>query len=160
LRVSLAIRLAVQCRISPGVIHMSSALKLVLCSSQTEDHVSLHKILDHSPWNVHGVFTAGDGMRLLRADPAVSAVLCEQDLPDGDWRSLLRETDGLPERPVFIVCARLADDRLWAEALNLGAFDVLLSAPFVAEEVVHAMESAWLAWNRTHGPWVDCAASA
>jgi len=62
-------------------------------------------------------------------------VLCEQVFADGDWRDLLRELDAhAPEAPPVIVCSRLADDRLWAEVLNLGGYDVL-SKPFASAEV-------------------------
>ena len=45
----------------------------------------------------------------------------------------------------LIVTSRLADDRLWAEALNLGAYDVL-AKPFERMELVRSVSSAWLHW--------------
>ena len=42
--------------------------------------------------------------------------------------------------------SRLADDRLWAEALNLGAWDVL-AKPFEKSEVLRAVSTAWLDWK-------------
>jgi FixJ family two-component response regulator len=47
--------------------------------------------------------------------------------------------------PSLIVTSRLADDRLWAEALNLGAYDVL-AKPFERLELVRSVSSAWLHW--------------
>jgi len=41
--------------------------------------------------------------------------------------------------PLLIVTSRLADERLWAEVLNLGAHDVL-AKPFNAEEVVRVLD--------------------
>jgi CheY-like chemotaxis protein len=71
-------------------------------------------------------------------------VLCDDALP---WRDLL---DGpireLPGPPLLVVSSRLADDRLWAEALNLGAYDVL-AKPFDKTEVIRVIESAWLHWH-------------
>ncbi len=61
----------------------------------------------------------------------------------------MAEMDRLPVRPVLIVASRLADDRLWAEVLNLGAFDLLLGEPFDREEVLRVTESAWREANRT-----------
>jgi DNA-binding response OmpR family regulator len=43
--------------------------------------------------------------------------------------------------PPLIVSDRLADERLWAEVLNLGAYD-LLAMPFDAKEVLHAVSAA------------------
>ena len=52
----------------------------------------------------------------------------------------------LPNAPSLIVASRLADDRLWAEALNLGAWDVL-AKPFDHIEVIRSVKSAWQRWH-------------
>ena len=52
----------------------------------------------------------------------------------------------LPDPPVLIVTSRLADEYLWAEALNLGAYDVL-AKPFDASEVIRVLYSAWRHWT-------------
>ena len=138
---------------------MSSQLHLLFCSSQPGEHAALRSILVESPWKIESVSSARQCLRRLRGYPSVSAVICGRDLPDGDWRSILRQLDALPERPIFMVSTRLADDRLWTEALNLGAFDVLRSSPFETQAVVRATENAWLAWNRTSHPWAAHAAA-
>ena len=55
----------------------------------------------------------------------------------------------LEDAPALIVTSRLADDRLWAEALNLGAYDVL-AKPFNHDEVLRSVSLAWLNWHRRH----------
>ena len=55
----------------------------------------------------------------------------------------------LPDPPVLIVTSRLADEYLWAEALNLGAYDVLVK-PFDASEAVRVLDSAWRHWTDLH----------
>ena len=68
-------------------------------------------------------------------------IVCDSELLDaGSWRDLLPADI---EQPAFelIVVSSLADDRLWAEVLNLGGFDVL-SIPFSREEVERALWSA------------------
>jgi DNA-binding response OmpR family regulator len=73
-----------------------------------------------------------------------SLVLCDDTLP---WRDLLHgQIQELPVPPLLVVSSRLADDRLWAEALNLGAYDVL-AKPFHKTEVIRVIESAWLRWH-------------
>jgi FixJ family two-component response regulator len=52
----------------------------------------------------------------------------------------------LPNAPSLIVVSKLADDRLWAEALNLGAWDVL-AKPFNHIEVIRSVKSAWQHWR-------------
>ena len=55
----------------------------------------------------------------------------------------------LPDPPFLIVASRLADERLWAEALNLGAYDVL-AKPFDSTEVTRIVGMAWLRWKDRH----------
>lgn len=75
----------------------------------------------------------------------VSVVLCEHDLVRGDWRDLLRRLLELPHPAALIVTSRLADEQLWAEALNLGAWDVL-AKPFDRTEVTRSIERACQHW--------------
>jgi DNA-binding NtrC family response regulator len=53
------------------------------------------------------------------------------------------------DAPALIVTCRLADERLWAEALNLGAYDVL-AKPFDRDEVLRSVSLAWLNWHQNH----------
>jgi DNA-binding response OmpR family regulator len=64
-------------------------------------------------------------------------------LMSGTWLDILENIKHLPNTPSLIVTSRLADERLWAEVLNLGAWDVL-AKPFDRSEVICSMRSAWL----------------
>jgi len=55
--------------------------------------------------------------------PAV--VMCDQHLPDGSWKDLLEVMASVSDPPPLVVTSRLADERLWAEVLNLGGYDLL-----------------------------------
>jgi len=76
----------------------------------------------------------------------ISTVLCEHDLAPGSWRELLEFVDGLPAPPPLIVTSRTADERMWAEVLNLGGYDVL-AKPLNGEEVIRTVTSAWSLWQ-------------
>lgn len=80
-----------------------------------------------------------------------SIVLCERDLEPGSWRELLQSTQRLAIPPFLIVTSRHADDYLWAEALNLGAYDVL-AKPFCPSEVNRVVNLACLRWQRERHP--------
>ena len=82
---------------------------------------------------------------LRRHGHAIPVVICNYTLPDGDWKRILAALDRLPIRLSFVVSSRVADERLWAEVLNLGAFDLLLGGPFDREEVLRVVENAWWA---------------
>ena len=56
---------------------------------------------------------------------------------------------GSARPPLQIVTSRLANDRLWAEALNLGAYDVL-ARPFDAAEVLRSVGMAWRRWQDSY----------
>lgn len=73
-------------------------------------------------------------------------VLCERDLPDGDWRDVLGLALDLPHPAAVIVTCRQADEHLWAEVLNLGGYDVL-AKPFDEREVGRSLALAWARWT-------------
>ncbi len=118
---------------------------ILIISPHADDQASLRKIFRASPWHCRWASTAGDGLLALRSSPhGIPVVICEHNLPDGDWKCLLPEMVDVPSRPRLIVSSRLADEWLWAEVLNLGAFDLLVGSPFEPEEVLRVTESAWL----------------
>lgn len=126
---------------------------LVLISSRIQDHQSLRSIVRDSPWELQGAPTGRAGLDLIRRNRAgIPVVICEHSIPDGGWRILLTELSKLEVGPSLIVSSPLADERLWAEVLNLGAFDLLLGAPFDADEVLRVTQSAWRAWNTASRP--------
>lgn len=102
-------------------------------SAAAEDHAALRRILEQTSWEVVGAECCETAFRLLSAG-SFPTVIADELLPDGDWRQVLMHTLSLPHPPKLIVTSRLADERLWAEVLNLGGYD-LLAKPFDADEV-------------------------
>ncbi|HLK46753.1 MAG TPA: response regulator [Bryobacteraceae bacterium] len=72
----------------------------------------------------------------------IPIVVCDADF---GWRQVLDKFPSLPDPPFLIVTSRLADDRLWSEALNLGAYDVL-AKPYDSSEVARVLNMAWVRW--------------
>jgi len=119
-----------------------------------EDHCAVQDILRHlqSALDPSRTFTVQCCPTLAAALAALSksqfeVVVCEQDLQPGSWRDVLEQAVVLPDPPSLIVTSRLADERLWAEALHLGAYDVL-AKPFDRTETMRVVEAAWHAWSR------------
>lgn len=118
-----------------------------------EDHFLLRDILNRVPCSSdqHWTFAVDARTTLVSAFAALrnqhfEVVVCERDLQTGSWRDLLTQLDSLPDPPSLIVTSRLADERLWVEALNLGAYDVL-AKPFDGTEVARVVCGASRAWG-------------
>ena len=124
---------------------------VVLSVSPIEsDQRALQAILAEWPAPHMMASTIEDALpRLLHTSTAL--MLCDRDLPDGNWKLLFQQTQALPSPPRCIVFSRLADEYLWAEVLNLGGQDVL-QTPFVAREVRHVVDCAWHAWHHQRAP--------
>ena len=124
----------------------------VLSISPTEEvHFTLQDIFSHSKWKLSRAHSLRSALAFLKAHKT-PVVLCEADLLPGTWKDLLDQITRVPDPPAVIVSSRLADDRLWAEALNLGAWDVL-ARPFVRSEVFQAVSAAWRHWwNQQESP--------
>jgi CheY-like chemotaxis protein len=125
-----------------------------------EDHFALEQLLGETGWPAPAAapsqlsrtatLTAAL-VALRRAEYAVA--ICERDLGDASWKDLLECTRGLMNPPLLIVTSRLADEYLWAEALNLGAHDVL-AKPFEPAEVTRVVSLACLRWQRERQPGI------
>jgi len=130
----------------------------VLSVSPNGDSISLAQILyesesiTHSKWTLLASATPESAVTVLREKRGaiIPIVVCECDLSPCSWKKLLEVLTLLPDPPCLIVTSRLADERLWAEALNLGAYDVL-AKPFDKAEVIRTLHSAWLHWSNRHG---------
>jgi DNA-binding NtrC family response regulator len=118
---------------------------LIIVSPFDEDFVSLLEILKPSDWTVYRSSNHTEASATIGAK-SVPVVLCERELPEGDWQQLAAQAQSLPEPPRFIITTLHADERLWVEALNLGAHD-LLRKPFDASEVNRVVTYARQSWD-------------
>ena len=78
----------------------------------------------------------------------VSVVVFDHDLRSGNWRDMLQHLQERANPAALVLTSRLADERLWAEALNLGAWDVL-AKPFDRGEVTLSIDRACQHWQST-----------
>lgn len=118
---------------------------IVSVSPAPEDHESLQRCLS-DPWILHRAFDLREATELLRARTGTPVVVCERDLQPTAWKQLLVELAAVAEPPLLIVTSRCPDERLWAEALNLGAHDVL-AKPIDSWELTRTLHSAWDQWT-------------
>ena len=138
----------------PGTETSSVSTVAVLCVSPSDaDHAALRKILQQATlnvdmdcrWVLYSASTVSLTSKAL-SEREVPIVISEENLFGATWQTILQCISLLPDPPLLIVASRLADERLWAEALNLGAWDVLVK-PFDTQEVIRAVASAWRHWQ-------------
>ena len=125
--------------------HKESTTRMVLSvSADRADHSALSEVL--KPWGgtIHEAGSAASAYDRLKKEE-IGVVLCERDLGNENWIDLLKVLFRLQHAPPLIVTSRLADDSLWAEALNRGAYDVL-AKPFDRQELLRTVNLAWLRW--------------
>jgi len=123
-------------------------------SPHDEDQWALIHILRPQGWAVDTARTCAEAMRSLDFELA-PVVIVESQLADGTWKTLWNRLMRMEFPPKVIVTARLADEKLWAEVLNLGGFDVL-AQPFNASEALRCIGLACQHW---HEDWAKAHAT-
>jgi hypothetical protein len=116
--------------VKTNVIENASIRKATVLSVSTtnEDCESLERIFHEPGWSMYqnpewtllSSATLISVLSLLREVP-IPIILCDSDTSPTTWREMLEFISLLIDPPLLIVTSRLADDRLWAEAVNLGA---------------------------------------
>jgi len=114
----------------------------LLISTYQKDHEILDSVFRERGWTLYSARSTTCASAILQQNPGIRVVFTEQDLSGEGWKDVLGLVSGMADPPPLIVVSSVADDRLWAEALNLGAYDVL-AKPFDAEELVRVLQSAW-----------------
>ncbi len=120
-------------------------LTVLAVSPLHEDRSSLRGIVSHSSWRLYEADSLSASLAILQQHN-IAVVFCESELLPGTYIDLLEHITAKPKPPSLIVASRLADERLWAEALNLGAWDVL-AKPFDRGEVLRSVKSGWQHWH-------------
>lgn len=114
----------------PGVLFVSPS---------REDARVLMRMLGSLPMALQHVTDIEHARTAILTDP-YQVILTEALLPDGTWLDVLNLAQAAPGSEV-IVTDRQADARFWAEALNLGAYD-LIAQPFAPAEVRRILSNA------------------
>jgi DNA-binding response OmpR family regulator len=133
-----------------GPVKRDPAIRTVLhVSSSAQGANLLRHILPSKEWRVEHSATVSAAMAKLRR-LRYDLVLFEHPVTDGTWLDIRDVICLVPNPPVLIVASPFADERFWAEALNLGAYDVL-AKPFDATEVNRVLTAACRFRDRSVG---------
>lgn len=125
-------------------------VSVVLISSAPERHAVLRQVAKVLGWELTQCTTCRAGLdRLDEKHPPV--VVCDEQLGDGSWKTVMEAVHKLEVRPNVVVVSASPGDSLWAETLNWGAYDLLIS-PYNAGEAYRLITLAWEAKQRQMAP--------
>jgi DNA-binding NarL/FixJ family response regulator len=91
---------------------------------------------------IHSANTLDNAKARLQATQA-RVMLTDVTFERGSWEDAVRMAARLPFRAALVLVSPFADQRLWIDALECGAYDLILE-PFHAEELSWILESAHL----------------
>ncbi len=107
--------------------------RVLFISGRASDARLLSRMLHQLPLALDHVTTLQQAHDKLNQE-GYDVVLTEAALSDGKWLDVLHLVRESAQDPEVIVTDPVADAHFWAEALNLGAYD-LLAQPFYEPEV-------------------------
>jgi DNA-binding NtrC family response regulator len=113
---------------------------VLFISPQKHDAETISRMLESACVSCEHVSDCREARSRL-AGNAYGAILTEAYLPDGNWKDVFDLAVDLPAQPVVVVTHCVADDRFWAEVLNMGCYDVL-AQPFDTREVQRILSLA------------------
>ena len=114
--------------------------RILFVSGRHEDAREISKMLQLLPMAIDYAGSLRQARAQLRKN-AYGVLLTEAALPDGSWLDALHLARECPHDLQVIVTDPHADARLWAEALNMGAYD-LIAQPFYEPEVRRILYNA------------------
>jgi DNA-binding NtrC family response regulator len=122
--------------------------RILFISGRQEDARRLCQMLRALPLKLEHVLSLQQARTRLDQQE-YEVILTEAALPDGKWLDVLHLVRESPRETEVIVTDPQADASFWAEALNLGAYD-LLAQPFYAPEVRRILFNACTRPPQTH----------
>jgi DNA-binding NtrC family response regulator len=121
-------------------------LPVLSVSPLRQDHTELLQSLANSPWLVFEASSHRSALSILKQN-RISVVVCACESHEENWRGLLQQIARTPEPPYLIVASRNADESMWGEVLDAGAYD-LLAKPFHPAELQRTLAQAWVRWQQ------------
>jgi DNA-binding NarL/FixJ family response regulator len=109
-------------------------------SSRAADLVST--LVASTQIRIHHADTLDYAKARLQATKA-RIMLTDVTFERGGWEDAMRMAASLPLRTAVVLVSPLADQRLWIDALECGAYDLILE-PFDADELRWILENAQL----------------
>ena len=129
-----------------GIETTASEIGTILSiSTNQQDHLCLRQIIGRYQWDLREAASLLCALGVLQ-QTHVSVVICERESVPNPLTEIVQEFATTPQPPSLIVTSRVADDKFWSEALNVGAYDVL-AKPLEPVEVIRIVSLAAQNWR-------------
>ena len=117
-----------------------SSVDVVLLTPHPADVEVMTSAFSRTQVRLHHASTVPQALGLLETTQSLVLVV-EDEFSDGDWVQMLDLLAVRHPLVAMVVCSQRADERLWAEVINRGAFD-LVNRPFYGPELIRILETA------------------
>ena len=104
-----------------------------------------HALFRYFNWSMRQLQTCQQALAFLRQNP-LPLVISWCEMPDGNWKDLLRQLPLLTKPPLLAVSYQPTGRCFWSEVISLGGYDVLVK-PFGAQDVFRLVSLAWENWK-------------
>jgi DNA-binding response OmpR family regulator len=104
-----------------------------------------HALFRYFNWSMRQLQTCQQVLAFLRQNP-LPLVISWCEMPDGNWKDLLRQLPLLTKPPLLAVSYQPTGRCFWSEVISLGGYDVLVK-PFGAQDVFRLVSLAWENWK-------------
>src|SRR3972149_5925154 len=117
---------------------MNSKILLVMPKARRDRILS---VLSDNAIDVSAAEGVAEAQEKLAGARKYDLAFVDSELPDGSWRDVLQFVAATHSDCQMVVCSRCGDERLWAEVIQCGAFD-LVPEPLEKQEILRIMHSA------------------
>ncbi|MBI4465489.1 MAG: response regulator [Acidobacteria bacterium] len=101
----------------------------------------LMQLLEKAGLEVFATGSRREAQQKLESSFSFDLACIDAELPDGTWRDVLLSIFGSRRQCEVIVCSRCGDERLWADVLQCGAYDLIVE-PYAERETLRIFQSA------------------
>jgi DNA-binding NtrC family response regulator len=120
-------------------------VRVLAITSGEAEKASLAKIAADLNWKL-SITESADAATELLGDEPLPLVICDRDLPGGDWRDTVARIAARRDVLCVVLASSVVDDYLWDEVIKQRGYDVV-SKPFEADQLRRAVTFAW-SWKR------------
>jgi DNA-binding response OmpR family regulator len=104
-----------------------------------------HPLFRYFNWSMRQFQTCQQALAFLRQNP-LPLVISWYEMPDGNWKDLLRQLPLLTKPPLLAVSYQATGRCFWSEVISLGGYDVLVK-PFNPPDIFRMVSLAWESWK-------------